>query len=180
MSTPTADQIRAYDSNPAGVVTFAEDLQMPTAAGVVRFDSIMADYQREAITALSPAVWRLAHGQATFGDVLILKFWIEWTKGAGKDTILAAIVLYLAIFSRRPLTIQIAAVDQAQADELHKAAKTWLYYNPWLAECVEIQNWRILGERSGVVAEILSADTAGSHGARPDVLILNELSHVTK
>jgi len=67
-----------------------------------------------------------------------------------------------------------------QADELRKAAKDILRLNPWLATRIEIQSWKIICNATASECEIIAADVAGSHGARPDVLILNELSHVTK
>ncbi len=93
---------------------------------------------------------------------------------------MAAAILWLLAFSPRPLECQVAASDQDQAAETRKAAKDLLYLNPWLAERVAVHNWRIACDATGSAAEIIAADVAGSHGARPDVVFIDELSHVTK
>jgi hypothetical protein len=89
-------------------------------------------------------------------------------------------LLWLLAFSPRPLACQVGAADADQADELRKAAKSILHLNPWLAEIITIHNWRIVNKTTDAHADILSADVSGSHGARPDLLILNELSHISK
>src|SRR5262249_22063471 len=101
-------------------------------------------------------------------------------KGASKDSDAAVCLLWLLAFSRRPLACQVGAADLDQADELRKAAKGIWRLNPWLQDTITIQNWTIKNPRTEAQCDIISADVAGSHGARPDLLILNELSHVTK
>jgi hypothetical protein len=90
------------------------------------------------------------------------------------------VVLWALAFASRPLRIQIGAVDRDQADELHRAAKDILRLNPWLGQRIFASNYALTCDATGAEAEIVAADIAGSHGARPDLLILNELSHVTK
>jgi phage terminase large subunit-like protein len=89
-------------------------------------------------------------------------------------------LLWLLAFSPRSLTCQVGAADQDQADELRKAAKDIVRLNPWMGEFVEVQASCIVGALTDGRCDIIAADVAGSHGARPDLLILNELSHVTK
>lgn len=170
---PTTKQIRAYSADPAA---FLADLRIPVAGRVARFGDVAAPHQREWIAALAPSLLAVARGQMP----PMGRFWFEATKGAAKDTTLAACLLWLLPFSARPLACQIGAADADQADELRKAAKQILSMNPWLGQRVGIQSWRILCEATGSEAEIIATDVAGSHGARPDVLILNELSHVTR
>src|SRR5262249_46356062 len=70
--------------------------------------------------------------------------------------------------------------DQAQADELRKAAKGILRLNEWLSDAIQVRSWTLCNERTDARCEIVAADVAGSHGARPDLLVLNELSHIGK
>ena len=170
---PTPEQIRRYATDPAA---FIADLTIPGARGSVRFGDVMADFQRERFASIIPALVAVANGEKP----PIGRHWWEATKGASKDSDLACALLWLLAFTRRPLLCQIGAADSDQADELRKAAIAILRLNPWLAQRVDVQASRILSDATGSVAEIIAADTAGSHGARPDVLILNELSHVTK
>ena len=170
---PTPEQIRRYASGPAA---FIADLTIPGARGPVRFGDAMADFQRERFASIIPALVAVAAGEKP----PIGRHWWEATKGASKDSDLACCLLWLLAFARKPLLCQIGAADSDQADELRKAAIAILRLNPWLAQRIDVQASRILSDATNSVAEIIAADTAGSHGARPDVLILNELSHVTK
>jgi len=153
-----------------------ESIIIPSAHGTQRFGEIMAEFQRERFASINPALVAIARDER---PEIGRHFW-EATKGASKDSDLAVCMLWLLAFSQRPLTCQIGAADRDQADELRKAAKDVLRLNPWLAERVEIQSWKIICEATACEAEIISADVTGSHGARPDVLILNELSHIAK
>jgi len=156
-------------------VAFAASLTLPTAPPV-RFADAMADFQRERFASIAPSLIAVARGERP----PCTRHWWEATKGASKDSDLAICLLWLLAFSPRALTCQVGAADQDQAGELRKAAADILRHNPWLASRIEVQNWRITCRATGAEVEIVAADTAGSHGARPDVLIVNELSHVTK
>lgn len=167
----TADDVRQFVHDP---LAFFDFVIINTANGRARFGDVMADFQRERFAALAPALAAVAEGRKPE----IGKHLWEGTKGSSKDSDLAIAVIWLLVFSPRPLLIQVGAADREQADELRKAAAGWLRNNSWLGKRIEIQANRILCEKSGAVCEIIPADTAGSHGARPDVLILNELSHI--
>lgn len=168
-----AKQVRKFASDPSA---FQAALVIPSAQGPRRFGEVMADFQRERFAAINPALVAVAKGDKPE----IGRHWWEATKGASKDSDLAVCLLWLLAFTRRPLTCQVGAADMDQADELRKAAKDILRLNDWLAARVEVQSWKIACRATAAEAEIIAADVAGSHGARPDVLILNELSHVTK
>lgn len=169
----TPPPIATYRDNPA---EFQDDLVIPSAQGTRRFGNVMAGFQRERFASINPALLAVAKGEKP----QIGKHWWEATKGASKDSDLAVSLLWLLAFTRRPLLVQIGAADQDQADELRKAAKDILRLNQWLASRVEVQAWKIICKATGADCSIIAADVAGSHGARPDVLILNEASHVTK
>lgn len=169
----TADKIRRYATDP---MAFLCDLIIPSAHGPRRFGDVMTDFQRERFAALAPALLAVANGTKP----PIGRHWWEATKGASKDSDLAACLLWLMAFTKRSLNCQVGAADADQAGELRKAAKLILGMNPWLNQRVQVQSWRIVCETTSSECEIIAADVAGSHGARPDVLILNELSHIAK
>jgi len=173
MTAPTAAQLRQFRQSPAA---FQGAVTIPSAFGPRRFGSVMADFQRERFQGINGALLDIALGR----QPEIGRHWFEATKGASKDSDLAVCLLWLLCFTSRPLACQVGAADADQADELRKAAKDVLRLNPWLGERIEIRAWKIVCKATGSECEIISADVAGSHGARPDVLILNELSHVTK
>lgn len=155
---------------------FRAELVFPSAHGPARFGDVLAPFQARDFAALDPALLALAAGQKPD----IGRFWWERTKGASKDTDLAVALLWLLAFSPRPLACQVGAADQDQADELRKAARGILRLNPWLSQVLDVQSWSIVNDRTDSVCEIIAADVAGSHGARPDLLVINELSHIGK
>lgn len=155
---------------------FRNALLLPTGTGERWYSECVAPFQLERYAALDPSLVAVAKGEYP----PIGRFWWEATKGASKDTDLAISLLWLLAFTTRPLTCQVGAADQDQADELRKAAKGIVHRNPWLAQVIRIQNSTIVCEATGSNCEIVAADVTGSHGARPDVLILNELTHVAK
>jgi len=165
-------QFRAMAADPAA---FQGALLIDTPRGKRPFGEVMADFQRERFAAINPALLAVARGEKP----AIGRFWWEATKGASKDSDLAVCLLWLAAFCSRLLTIQVGAVDQDQADELRKAARKIIHDNPWLGELVEIQTMAILSKRpgGGPRVDIIAADAPGSHGARPDVMVVNELTH---
>jgi phage terminase large subunit-like protein len=155
---------------------FQQALVVPSCHGPKRFGDIMADFQRERFEQINPALLSVARGERPATG----RWWWEATKGASKDSDLAVCLLWLLAFTDRPLTCQVGAADADQADEMRKAAKDILHLNPWLEERVEVLSWKVVCRATSSECEIVAADVSGSHGARPDVLILNELSHVTK
>ena len=48
-----------------------------------------------------------------------------------------------------------------------------------LAERIDVQRWRIVNQATGGECEILTTDSTGSHGARPNMILLNEVSHIS-
>jgi hypothetical protein len=136
----------------------------------------MANFQRRDFAAMDSALMALSAGTKPEPS----RFWWERTKGASKDTDAAVQILWLLTFSNRPLAIQVGAADQDQADEVRKVCKGILRLNSWLSNAIDIQGTSIINHSTDSTCDILSADVAGSHGARPDVLVINELSHISK
>jgi hypothetical protein len=60
-----------------------------------------------------------------------------------------------------------------------KAIKTWLHRVPLIAEKIDVQTRRIVCEATESVCEIITSDASSAHGSRPDVLLINELSHIS-
>lgn len=169
----TPELFQAVANDPA---VFEAELTVPSSHGPSRFGNIMADFQAQRFAAINPALQAVREGRKPE----IGRFFWEATKGASKDSDLAVCLLWLLAFSRRPLVCQVGAADADQADELRKAAKAIVALNGWLQEAVTVQASEIVCRRTDSVCTIIPADVAGSHGARPDVLVLNELSHVAK
>ena len=153
---------------------FRRRLMFPIAGGARPFDAVLADFQRRDFEVLDRQFMAVACGEKPTPR----RAWIERTKGASKDTDLATLILWLLAFSQRPVLCQAAAADFEQAAELRKAAGAILKLNPWLDRVITVQAGALLNPTTDSRLDILTADAVGSHGARPDVLVCNELSHV--
>lgn len=169
MPTPTPEHAR----NP---LAFIADLTIPGAGGPARFGDCMAPFQVETFRALAPSLMAVARGNLPPTP----RFWIERSKGSSKDTDAAAALLWLLIFSPRALLIQVAAADADQAGEVRRAILDFTRYNEWLASIIDVERWAVINRRSGSRCEVLAADAATAHGSRPDVVLANELSHITR
>lgn len=152
---------------------FQRQIRIPSAHGPRRFRDVMVKFQRDRFRQINPSLVAVAAGERP----PVGRFFWEATKGASKDSDLAVCLLWLLAFTERPLTVQVGANDRRQADELRMAARDIIFENPWLGDWVKINKWQVRGA-NGSECEIATADKTGSHGARPDVLIINELSHV--
>jgi phage terminase large subunit-like protein len=141
--------------------------------GPVPFTSIQAPFQVPILASIDGAFRAVREDRPP----TITRIWVEATKGAGKDTLAAMSLLWLLAFTARPLTVQVLAADRSQADELRRAAIGILRQNEWLGELVDVQNWLLLNPHSGSRCEIVASDEAGGHGSRPDIVVINELTH---
>lgn len=168
----TRQQLEQFARDPS---SYRAALQIKTGSGPRRFGDIIADFQRKDFAAIDAALRALRAGRAPNPK----RLWIERTKGASKDSDLASAILWLLAFAPRPLLCQVGAADREQADELRKACRDFLELNPWLAaQGIEIRANSIVNGRGGQ-CDILSSDEGGSHGARPDLIVINELTHHT-
>jgi hypothetical protein len=154
---------------------FRRVLYVPGARGVVRYAEALFDFQKADFAALDKLVMALAAGkQPEIGN-----HWIERTKGADKSGSAAVEILWLAIFSPRMLLIQIAAGDEEQADEIRKVIKSILKLpeNRWITKHLTVLADRIVNDRTETEIHILTTDALGSHGARPNLVVIDEVSH---
>lgn len=135
-----------------------------------------APFQVERFALLAPALLALASGTKP----PVARFWFEATKGCSKDTDLIIGLLWLLAFSPRRVHAQVGAADFEQAADALKVADSLLRLQPWLAKRLKIDRSKLHCPGTGSQADFIPADVAGSHGSRPDLLVLNELSHVTK
>ena len=114
------------------------------------------------------------------------RFWIERTKKGGKDSDLAIIVLWLIAFAKRPFYMEVGAADKKQAAIVKDRISHLLHWNTWLNEYIEIVQWEVRStkklesDQPLAKLQIVSSEIAGAHGGTPDLLIINELSHVVK
>lgn len=155
-------------------LTFILGLCIPSATGPQTLADCIAPHQRKDFDALLPSIEAVRDG----GMPPIRRFWLERTKKASKDADIGAALLWPAAFASRPLYMQIGAADRDQASIVKRRMQDIIYHNKWLEDYVELKSWYVQGHNAKI--DILAADIAGSHGETPDILVLNELSHVRK
>ncbi|HQU42553.1 MAG TPA: hypothetical protein PK867_07055, partial [Pirellulales bacterium] len=159
-------------------LAFASDLAVPLPGGPAPLGSRMADFQRRDFAALAPSLAALASGTMP----PVRRFWLERTKGASKDTDATVALLWLLAFAGRAVRCQVIADDQQQALEIRLIVEGILAIdaplNSLLRQVVRVQKATIISDRNGSIIEILTRDDSGSHGARPDLVLANELSHI--
>jgi hypothetical protein len=173
MSDPTPADLARYEAEP---LAFVEDLKISVAGSAHRFSDVMTKYQRLRFKSIMAGMKAVQLGQAPEFPCL----WLEETKGNGKDHSCAIGLLWLLTFCPRTLFCQIAAADQDQAAECRRAAIQVCELNPWISEVVKIEAKAFVSLATGARCDIVATDTAGSQGALPDVLVINELSCITK
>lgn len=163
-------------------MVFVRGIRIKAQDGPRMLDSVMAPFQRICFEDMADSIEAVRAKQMP----PVRRFWLERTKKASKDGDLAVIVTWLVAFGKNPLYGQIGAADRDQAGIVRDRISDLLYYNPWLNDHMELVGNEIRGkllrsDGSPVVKfDIESSDVAGSHGGTPDVLVVNELSHISK
>jgi len=164
-------------------MTFIRGLTIDGQFGPTCFDDSMATFQRRCFEDLAPNVEALRSGRM---PPTHRRFWIERTKKASKDADLAAIALWLLLFPERPFYIQVGAGDKKQAAIVKSRIEALMHLNPWMNEFVEVVRYQVRSKqlsRSGVplaALDIEATNISGAHGGTPDLLIINELTHIEK
>jgi len=161
---------------------FTRGLKIDSDKGPQVFERCLYPFQREVFEDLAPNLEALRKGDEPEKK----RFWIERTKKAGKDSDLAIIILWLIAFPKRPFYIQVGAADKEQASIVKKRITHLLEFNSWLTDYVEIVQWEVRSKQKladgspKAHLQIMSSDISAAHGGTPDLLIINELSHVRK
>jgi hypothetical protein len=158
---------------------FLQGLIIPSATGPQRFVSCMAGFQMDFFNAVAPSFVSVRNGT----EPTCKRFWLERTKKSSKDSDIAACLMWLMAFPRRPVKCQVVASNSKQARIIEDRAVELLHYNPWLNKYVEIVQSQIRNKKTPkeVWVRIEATSSAGSaQGQTPDLLILNELVHVDK
>lgn len=156
---------------------FRNALAIPTGSGVAMYGAIMADFQRDLAMRTDPCMLAIVNGHKPPYAGL----WDERVKGGSKDSDHAVNLLFCLVFANRPLRIQVAAGDQQQASEVRMILEGILRLdaplNRLLHSVVDVQRERVVCERTEGVIEVMTSDARSSHGSRPDIVFVNELSH---
>jgi hypothetical protein len=103
-------------------------------------------------------------------------FWFTLPRGHDKTSFVGRDVNWLLAYTKKPVNIACAAGDREQADFLSQFMRAEARLNPWLDRRLNFQNYKVLGQQDSKLW-ILAADAATSFGNKPDVIVLDELTH---
>jgi len=163
---------------PGSFEVFYSGIVIRGANGPEVFGTIIAEHQKVCFEDITPALHAVRDGVPI---PVAPRFWWERTKKASKDADVALCLLWLVAFPVRPFLAQVGAGDKEQAAIVKSRIEDLLYYNPWLTEFVEIVKFEVRNKKNPLAKIVIeSADVQGAHGAIPDLLVLNELTHVQK
>jgi hypothetical protein len=163
-------------------ISFIRGLRIASVFGPRLFDRCMASFQIDFFEDIAPSLHMLRDGDMPKKR----RWWLERTKKGSKDADLAAIVMWLMAFPVRPFYIQIGAANREQAAIVKERMTHLIHYNSWLNDHVEIiqstvRSKKLLADGQPMATlHIMSSDAAGGHGGTPDLLVINELSHIRK
>jgi hypothetical protein len=107
-------------------------------------------------------------------------FWETMPRGYDKTTGIGRLCNWLLAFSKRPLEIDAAAGDEEQAHLLKESMERESHLNPWLRNRLKFGTKRVYGTETGSVLKVLTADAFSSFGLRPDVIVIDEITHWKK
>lgn len=167
-----ASTIRAMRDDPR---VFRRHLTIPGRLGPTICGEALHDFQLRDFAAIDAAFLAASHNV----EPVPSQIWIERTKGASKSSDCAAALIWLAAFCERALTIDIHAADQEQSFELWRSIRRPLRMrqNAWLADRLDVQQSRIVNQKTGTTIDFKTADAKGAHGALPDLTVIDEVSH---
>lgn len=178
------DQIQAAwrDLARKDFMVFVRGLTIDGQTGPQVFENCIRDFQKQFFVDIAPNLHALRDGRMPE----VRRYWLERTKKASKDADLAVVVLWMIAFPKRPIYLQVGAGDKNQAAIVKERILHLLHWNPWLNDFVEVVQWQVKSKKTlkdghpMASMDIMSSVVAGAHGGTPDLLLINELSHVTR
>jgi len=168
MTAPTAAQLRRMASNPA---TFRRHLRIEDDR---QLGDCLDDWQAADFEATDPAWMRIAG--VSVDHVPFWRAWHERPRGHSKSQDAALMALWALAFARRKIVGVVCATDRDQAGLIRQGMDRLISLNPWLAEVVEVSQFKAVGKRNGAELTILSSDVASSWGLLVDFAICDEVS----
>jgi phage terminase large subunit-like protein len=106
--------------------------------------------------------------------------YLERPRGHSKTTDIGSMALEILYLSPLMLEGVAAADDRDQARLIRNAIKGMVRTNPWLAEYISVQDYRVVNKVTGSALEIISNDAGSSYGFTPHFIIVDELTHWKK
>ncbi len=161
--------IRAMQTDPA---IFRQHLLIDGDSGPRRLGDSLDPWQRSDFEALDPG-WKRVAGLPVTDP--IQRAYLERPRGHSKTTDEAVMATWGLLASQRQISGVVAAAKKDQARLLRDAMSKLVSLNPWLAEILEIQAYRVVNRHTGSTMEILSSEGDTNYGLTPDFCLVDEL-----
>ena len=171
-------QLDEFDpSSPPSPRWYRDNLVMDAPDGDTLFGDCILDFQREDFEALD-AAWMNACGVSQ-ERAEVNRGWIERPRGHSKTMDIACMVTYALVHGNRAkLNGVVAAADKEQAGLIRDKIEVLLRLNPDLP--IEVNRWQVKNPSTGAFFDIWANDAAGSYGATPDFVVIDEITHWQK
>lgn len=172
MDLPTIQRIR---SSPA---EYRKLLLIDRADGsVATLDACSDPWQREDDAALDNGLCRAAGIATDPARPTYSRAYLERARGHAKSSTLAAAMSWLLYASPRRIEAIGAAADQEQGGILRNAVARLVGLNRWLADALDVQQWRVVNVHTQSELRIISSDVGSSYGLTPHAIVADELTH---
>lgn len=159
-------------------VAFRQALLIDTDFGATRFADVIEEWQDSDFRALDDGWKRAVIG--TTHTANHQRAWLERPRGHSKSLDIGVMAAWALFSSRRQIAGYAGAGDLDQARILRDAIGRLLYVNPWLADILEVQNYRVINHHTKSTLEIISSDAPTSYGLLPDFVVCDEVCHWKK
>lgn len=139
-----------------------------------RFGAVCEWWQKLKVDAVLPAIEYVTGYRSHYDGPL--NFYFELAKGGDKSGFAARTLNWVLGYSKKRIKAYAAAADTDQARLIRDAMARERELNAFLRKRIQILLKAAWGR--GGQLEILAADAASSHGKTPDLLIIDEFTHI--
>lgn len=138
-----------------------------------RFGDIAEPWQWETFDLISPAIESVAGLRTDYKGPR--SFWFTRGRGHDKTSSIGRLANWALGFSKRNLSMSVAAGDMDQAGLIVEAMQAEARLNTWLSNRIRFGKTRVKGP--GGTLKILASNAATSWGLNNDLVIADELTH---
>lgn len=156
-------------------IFFFKNLIVSGPKGERKLGEIWADVQKKDFQALAPAL--MYCGGLTNKKPKYQRFWIQRSRGYSKTSDIAAAMLWLLMFSKKPQQAYCVAEDKEQASLVRAQMIQITQYNQWILDIIDIKRTEVENKITKSIMRIESSDEMSSFGWSPTAIIADEISH---
>lgn len=165
------------------LAAFRRDLYVDVSGSVRPLGEVEDPFQTADFASVEPGL-KICAGRAPADPDTKMRAYFERPRGHSKSTDLAVMVCWALAFATRPIRGYAYAADRDQAKLLRNAVEVICRLNPWLSEIIDVQAFLITNiaqghPGNGASLEVSASDVASSFGILPDILLVDELTHMS-